>query len=167
MDHETALKHLFDDLKTKKRFEKMEYECLFQEDGNEYLMGDTLRLLFDTKKILYLSKEEFLRIPGDTVLDKLINRISDLIDIDIIRLLNAESKKQVFLVDLCVKTERLKRQEQSIYKSDKRMRHIKKEIRISKAKLTAIERDIKMFSSGSPAVKLLLLLREWQEKTNK
>lgn len=164
MDNETALMHLLNDMKTRKEFAPMEYECLFQKVENQYIMGDALRLLYDTKQVLLLSNKDFHSMRGDTVLDKLINCMSKLVDVDIIRLLNAESKKRELLVELSSKTERQERQIESLYNSHKQRRHVERQIRKHKRKLNGIERDINMFSSGTPSVKLFLLFRDLKEE---
>lgn len=164
MQKETELKNLLDQLSVMQAFKEMEYEGIFEKTEVGYQMLGDMRLFFDGVHFLSISKECLEKEGHLSILELFIQRIYRKPELDIVHLQDSEKLLSELYFKIQLKEERIKRQEASLFRSEKRIQAVSREIPPLRSKAEAEEEKIRKLMKSSKHVKILHQLRLMREQ---
>lgn len=160
MNKEQGLKLLLDSIEQDERFALVEYEAIFTQQAEGYRLDSDFTLYLNGTRLYTLSKEEIKKKEKELVLDVLINRLYDVLTVEVLDL-KKEKKLEIELRgNIELKHGRLKRQKRNPNLTEKQRKSLDKEIKSLEKKMEAVQERISRLHEISQEVRLICLFEE-------
>lgn len=160
MNKENELKLLMDRLEEDERFLLVEYEGLFVKEGDKYRLKSDFALYLDNEWLFSLSREEVGKDVEEPVIETLVKRLYDVLNVEIIELKKLRKTEQMLQEKINIKTERVERQNRKSALVIKQKVVLTKELEKLDVEINAVKKRIAVILEQSPEVKLIGHLEE-------